>query len=351
MRNKLFAFVAAAVLILNFAGSLVADYTSKTLARARSNQLVAVLPQSDAIVTIDVKRFFGEALPKLLSGNQKLMSEVITGIEEMKSKTGIDIRQFDHVAAGMTIKKIKEKEYDFEPVITARGDVSSNSVIEGAKKAAGGKYKEERVGSKVMFVFAAKEVIANNKPASGTGKDAEAMQKAVKKLSDQVALTAIDANTVAFGIPSRVREIIEAKTKVSSELTGLLNRKEIAVVNVAAKVPAGMSAFLPLENDELGQNIDSIQYLFGNLDVVGEQTTMSITARTQQISQAKSLHETLEGLQSLGKALLGGSTRADQQIYARLIENVKFSRSGTELSMDLAIAKSDVDALVAMIKK
>ncbi|MGQ0542690.1 MAG: hypothetical protein ACT4O9_12685 [Blastocatellia bacterium] len=351
MRNKLFAFVAAAVLVLNFTGSLVADSTSKTLARARLNQLVAVLPQSDAIVTIDIKRFFGEALPKLLSGNQKLMSEVMACIEEMKSTTGIEIRQFDHVAAGMTIKKSKEKEYDFEPVITARGDVSSSSVIENAKKASGGKYKEERVGSRVVFIFAAKKVIANTTPATVTGKDAEAVQKAVKKLSDEIALTAVDANTVAFGTPARVREIIEAKTKISSELTGLLNRKEIAVVNMAAKVPSGMSTFLPLENDELGQNIDSIQYVFGNMDVVGDQTMMSMTARTQQISQAKSLQETLEGLQSLGKALLGGSKRADQQVYARLIENVKFSRSGTEINMDLAIAQSDVDALVAMIKK
>ena len=175
--------------------------------------------------------------------------------------------------------------------------------------------------------------------------------KALKAFSKEMGAYAVDANTLAFGSVAKVRATAEGTTKVDKEITDLLSKAVAPVATFAARVPAGMSAFLPLDNDELGKNIDSIKLIYGSMSVNGTSTILNATARTLQADQAVSLKDTLDGLQMLGKMFLGSAKGADKQVYARLIENVKFSNKGNEVSMDLAIAQTDVDFLVGLLAK
>lgn len=122
------------------------------------------------------------------------------------------------------------------------------------------------------------------------------------------------------------------------------------MTNFAARVPEGMSAFLPMENDELGKNINSIRFVFGSVDVAGDNATVHMTAQTVETSQAQGLLETLEGLQLIGKAFLGGSKSADKQVYARMIDNARFSVKGNEVTLDLQIPQGDIDILIGSLK-
>ena len=335
----------ACALILNMFGAAFAD-TKSTAGKNQVSQLVALLPASDAVVTFDAKRFMSDALPQILSGNQMLLAKILAHVDEVKNKTGIDLRRFEQVAVGVTAKRIAAKEYDFEPVILARGQINSGALLAAAKLAANGKYREEKVGGKAIFIFAAKEIAAKNKPQNATGKKAQMIDKFIGKLSQEVAVTAFDANTLAFGTSARIRQTLEAKTRVGADVADLLNHNQNPVMNFAAKLPGGMSQFLPLENDELGKNIDSIQYLYGSMDVVGDNTALQLTAKTQNAAQAQGLLETLEGLQFVGKAFLGSAKGADKQVYARMIENAKFIRSANEVKLDLRVPQNDINVLI-----
>lgn len=349
MKIRILALACLCVLVLNMAGSAVAD--TKRKAPSPANQLALLLPASDGVVTIDVKRFFSTALPKLLASNQPMLEKVTAHIEEMKAKTGIDIRQFEYLAAGVTAKQIAGKEYDVDPIVIARGQISSGSLIGAAKLAANGKYKEEKAGDKTIYIFSTKELADQAKQHAPAVKNSNVADKVISKMSKEIAVTAIDANTVAFGDIALVRQAVSsAKTSVSSDLITILAKKETSVLNFAAKMPNGMSVFLPLENDELGKNIDSIRYFYGNMDVAGEAMTMNVTARTLQNAQATALLETLEGLQLIGKAFLGGGKGPDKEVFARLIDNVKFSAKANEVMLDLSVPQSDIDILVGMLK-
>jgi len=350
MKKRIVAFIALFVLTLNLSASSTPDTKTKALKKSQVNQLAALLPASDGVATIDVKRFFGDALPTILSGNQPMLANIIAKIDEIKAKTGIDIRQFEYVAAGVTAKKITAKEYDFDPVIIARGQVSSAGLIGAAKLASKGKYREERIGGRTVYIFEAKEIALQNKPKAVSGTRNSVVDKAISKLSREIAVTAYDANTLAFGSPVLVRQTLEAKTKPSVELMSLLGRREISVMNFAAGVPTGMRAFLPMDNDELGKNIDSIRYLYGSMDVIGDAVVVNMTARTLQNSQAQGLLETLEGLKFIGKAFLGSSSKPSNRVYARMIENVTFSVKANEVMLDLQIPQSDLSVLVGSLK-
>ncbi len=340
MKTKIFTLLSLAALTLGLTDSGFAQ-TKKTPSQA--SQLVSLLPASDGVAVLDVNRFVNEALPKLLSGNQPLLLKVTSALDVMKTKTGIDLRQFDHVAAGVSFTKVQAKEFDFDAVLIARGRIDAGAMIAAAKLALNGRYREEKIGTKTIYVFAAKEINDQNDKKA-------AIEKPFGKLSREMAVTVIDTNTIAFGSFARVKEAVEKKSKIGIDLTGFLNRKAMSIMSFAANVPEGMSAFLPLENDELGRNIDSIRYLYGTMAVFGDTTNLLAAARTLENTEAVSLHETLEGLQILGKALLGSSAVADKMVYARLVENVKFTTKAHEVSIYLSISQSDVDVLIGMIK-
>lgn len=352
MKNRLLALSCVCVLVLNMAASTVVGVGSEIKPSARASQLAAMLPAVDGVVAIDAKRFFSAALPRLLSANPTFLGKVTSGIDEMKADTGVDVRQFEHLAVGFTAKKkVGAKDFDAEPVVIARGQMSSAAIIGAAKIAANGRYREEKAGDKTICIFSPKAVVSQAKKQVPAGIDPSAVDKVVSKISKDIAVTVLDANTLAFGDVALVRQTISSqKTAISTELTSLLAKNETAVVSFAVKVPGGMSSFLPLDNDELGKNIESIRLVYGSMDAGGDAATVNVTARTLQNAQATALLETLEGLQLIGKAFLGGSKGADKQVYARLIESAKFSASGNEVMFSLQVPQSDIDILVAGLK-
>ena len=336
MKYRIFAVLVLSVLVLNLGGSTFADSKAK---RANMTQLIALLPASDGVVVFDVKRFFVEAMPKLGSTNQAMLAKVSGKIDDFQKRTGVDIRQFDDVAIGVSTRQIAEKKFDVDPVVIGRGQITSASLIGAAKVASKSKYREERVGDRVMYVFDAQKVVAQPGPGA-----------AVLDKVKEVAVAALDDKTVAFGDVGRVRQTLEGKTKVGGDLVGMLDRSPTAVAAFAARPPAGLKAFIPLDNDELGKNIDSIQYVYGNANVMADAATIHVVARTYQNVQATSLFETLEGLQLLGKAFLGGAKGADKQVYSRMIENAKFAVRANEVTFDLSVPQADIDVLVGLMK-
>jgi hypothetical protein len=122
MKYRIFAVCCYSMLILNLGGSTLAGAQG----RRSGAELVSLLPASEGVMIVDVKRSF-EALPKLLANNPAMLSKITSHIESFQAKTGIDIRQFDSIAAGINAKPIANKKYDIDPVVIARGQTSAAS--------------------------------------------------------------------------------------------------------------------------------------------------------------------------------------------------------------------------------
>ncbi|CAN5579487.1 hypothetical protein BH24ACI2_BH24ACI2_11060 [soil metagenome] len=351
MKNKFFALLVAFAFVLNGIGTAFADTNSKKKA-GQTSQLVALLPTSDGVMTLDVQRLFNDALPQVLSGNQPMLAGIVGKIDEIKTKTGIDLRQFQQVAVGVTAKQISAKEIDFEPVMLARGTFNAGALLAVAKLASKGKYREEKIGDKTVYVFTTKNELKQNKPQSN--KPSVLLPSIglvvsfdfMKWFPNEVAVTSYDNNTLAIGSLARVRETLQAKTRISNEFLDLVFRKQNVVMSFGANLPDGLSKFVNLDNDEFGKNLDAIRQIYGTLDTVGADTILSMTAKTLKPEQAQSLQETLEGLQMVGKALIGGSKSADKKIYARMIDNAKISRTGNEVMLNLQVPQTDINVLI-----
>lgn len=347
MKTKLFAISAIAVLLLNIVGLAASDTQRGKAKKRQATRLVSLLPASDGVAVFDSKRFLNDALPKVLSANQPMLAEIMAKITEMENRTGIDLRKFEQVAVGVAMKQISPTNIDFEPVAIANGDISAGALIAVARLASKGTYREEKISGKTVYVFSPKDVSQKTTVKTTNSKIAHVIDQALHGLMKEVAVTTFDKNTLVLGSLARVRETLEAASHVGADLSGLLSVKETAVMSFALKTPGGLSKMLPLDNDELGANIDAIQYLAGSIDVAAVGTSLQMMARTQKPEQAQGLKDTLEGLQIVGGAIFGGSKRPDQKIYARMIKSAKFENRGNELTLDLLVPQADIDALIA----
>ncbi len=350
MKTRSFAVVVIAVLLLNFAGLAATNNRRHAVKKSQATRLVTLLPASDGVAVFDAKRFLNDALPKLLSANQPLLGQIMAKISEMENRTGIDLRKFEQVAVGVTSKQISAKETDFEPVAIASGDISAGALIAIAKLASNGTYRVETLSDHTVYIFTPKDIAAKVAAKNPNSQVAGTVDHVFSEMTKEFAVTALDKNTLAIGCLARIHETLLGQSHVSAELTGLLSQKETAVMSFALRTPDGMAKLVSLDNDDLGASIDSIQLLSGSVEVAAIGTTLHVAARTKKPDQAVSLKDTLDGLQIIGKAVFGGSKRADQQVYGRLIKNAKFDLHGSDVSLDLLIPQADIDALVAKIK-
>jgi hypothetical protein len=344
MKSKIFVLVAVFAFILNAVGTA----SAQTKTNRTNDSLFALLPASDGVLTLDVQRILNEAVPQILSGKPQMLADINAKIDELRAKTGLDARQFEQVVIGVSTKQISAREVDLEPVFLARGKYNANALIALAKVASNGKYREEKFGSRTVYIFTGKEIVEQNKPKTNNSWFDQALDRMIKGLSKEIAVTSLDGNTLAFGSLARVRETFEGKLKVNNEVLSLANRKPNAVVSFGMQLPNGLSNFIQLDNDELGKTLDSIRQLSGAIEIANDNATVSVVAKTLRAEQAQTLHETLEGLQMIGKAFIGAGKGEDKKVLARMIDNARITRNLSEVALDLQVPQSDINILLGV---
>jgi hypothetical protein len=350
MNKKIFAFLFIFVFIFGAIGALaqpkrVRQVSVKQVTQA-NNALAASLPASDGVINIDLKRLMNEALPQMFATNPEMMTEINSKITEVQTRTGIDLRQFEQVAVGIAFKQVSAKEIDFAPLILGRGKFNAGAFLALAKIAAKGKYREEKIGEKIVYVFSAQEIMEQNKPAINNSTLGKMLDKALKSLKNEIAVTTFDDNTLAIGTLERVRETLTTQTKINPNILAFLNRKPTAVMSFGANTPNGMSAFLDLDNDEIGKMLAGVRSLYGSMDALGGNMSVAVVAKSVDLQNAKDMEESLAGFQMVGKGLLSGSKGKDKEVYARMIDNAKITRKLTEVMLDLKVPQSDINILL-----
>ena len=315
--------------------------------KTQAPQLASLLPESDGIMTLDVKRLMDEALPQILSGNQPRLNKIMSEVDKIKDKTGFDIRRFEKVAIGIKTNRISPKDIELEPVLLARGAYNANALVGVAKIASKGKYTTEKFGDRTIYVFSLKEIAEDNKPKKGGNSLMDkAFDKMFKNLGREVAIASFDSNTLVFGTLARVKETLGARSQVNTDLMNLVYRNQNAVASFGMNMPENTSAIFEIGNEEIDTNIDAIRQLYGTFNVVGDNTILSMTARTNTAEDAENLHIVLSGLKEIGGILLGGSKGADKQVYIRMINNSQFTKAENEVLFNLEVPQSDIDVLI-----
>ena len=297
--------------------------------------LLSKLPTSDAVAQVNVKRVLSEALPKLLAGNSAKLAEIDSQIEQFKTRTSLDLRSFDELALGMRYSYPSAGITKINTVAVARGAFNTGAIIAAGRVAANGKYREEKYLGKTIYIFTL---------------DQQLKLLGVLDLKiTELAVTPLDANTLALGDAERVRNTIAAsreKRRFNAELIDLASQDPNAIVGFGGNVSAELIRNLRIGNEAIAKDLASVRQTYGSLAMTDKDLELLVAARTVDPSSARSLGDTVEGLKQFG-ALFTNRLSGIRGVLARsALGNLKITTQGNELKIRTAVAQSDVAPLV-----
>jgi hypothetical protein len=305
---------------------------------AATADVLAQLPASDAVMAIDVKRLFEEAMPRAYANNQAELARVNGEIDKFRERTGLDARKFAQLAFGVRYVESSSGATSMEAVAIARGTFNPGALVSAGRLASMGKYQETKYGGKTVHIF---------------GFDDQVKLLGLFKVHlTELAVAALDANTLAVGKPSRVREAIDAaagRGRVSAEVAGLATHSPDAIVGLGGTLPASATRNLDFLSAEFSRSVASIRQFYGSVGATSEGFQMQTVFRTETAGAAKTLGDTVEGLKQFAPFAIGQMAKGDAE-KARLLRNVvgatRVSSQGNELQISLALAETDLAGLI-----
>jgi hypothetical protein len=209
---------------------------------------LANFPESQAVLYLNARRLINEAAPSIVPQAQldKALAQV---------RPFIDVNGLEYIIAGIRLKGDLSAKQLPEFLLVMRGNFSADALLSGARMMGQDMYSQETAGTKTLNIFTL------NPPTPA----ADGEQK--KKFPiDQIAAVALDANTIAVGIPAYLRDAIDASgghPRLKQELVDLAMRDANTLVSLAADIPPGMSQHLSAmgapANAEMQRMIDAVR--------------------------------------------------------------------------------------------
>jgi len=329
------AFLLATVISTASSISSLAQRTRSVAPAKPTNDLLASLPQADAVALIKVHRLLDEGLPKILAENPAKLAEVNAEIEKFKTKTGIDPRQFDQVALGMRYKFPREGITKVDTVALARGSFNAAAFVAAGRIAANGKYREEKYRGHSIYIFTLDQQLKVfglfNLP-----------------LHD-LAVTAFESNLLGLGSPASVRGVIDtgkAPRAANAELIALASQDPNALVGFGGNVTPALLQNLKLGNEALAKDVSTIRQVYGTVGLSEKDLQMFLAARTTNVESAKTLSDTIEGLKQLGAIFVGRLPAPKETVARTALDNLKITTQGNELQIRTAVAQAQLGPLV-----
>ena len=334
MNKRLLAPAFALLFIVVFACNVRAQRTAAQRTRNASNVL-STLPPSDAVIFVDVQRLLNEAIPGVFAAEPAKLAQINDQIDNFKTKTGIDPRSFDRLAVGLRYTYPGPGVTKVENVAILRGTFNPSAVVAAGRLAANGKFQEQKYKGATIYVFNLNEQI-------------RLFGLFNLRVSD-LAVSFLDANTVAMGSPQSVRGAIDAGKlvrRVSSELVALAMSDPKAIIGFGGNVSPALLQNLDFGNDMLAKDMSSIRQVYGSVGASGTSFSVSLVARTFNPTQARSLSDTVAGLKQLGDLFVGRLPEAKRKLAQSALDNLKVEAQGTELRIRTDVFQADVASVI-----
>jgi len=336
VKPRVLNFTVALLVVTVCSTSSLAQRSRKAAPPAKTeNDLLAALPESDAMALVKVHQLLVEGLPKVLAENPAKLAEANAEIEKFKAKTGIDPRAFDQLALGMHYSYPREGITKVNTVGLARGSFNVAAFVAAGRIADKGKYREEKYRGLTIYIFTLDQQI----------KIFGLLNTPVHDL----AVAALDTNLLALGTLATVRGVIDlGKTRRAgnAELIALASQDPNALIGFGGNVTPALLRNLKVDNEAIAKDVSTIRQVYGTLGLSEKDFEMFLAARTTDAASAKNLSDTLEGLRQLGALFVGRLPAPRGSVARTALDNLKITTQGNELRIRTAVAQAQLGPLM-----
>ena len=300
-----------------------------------ASNVLNLLPASDAVVSVDVRRLLNEAVPSVFAADPAKLAQVNAQIDKFKSQTGIDPRSCERLAVGLRYTYPSPGIIKGESVAIMRGTFNPAAIAGAGRIAASGKFDEQKYKGATICVFSLNEQIK--------------LLGVYNLRVNNLAVSVLNANTLVVGSLSTVRAAIDAGKfgrRASSELVALAMRDPNALIAFAGNVTPALQRNLRLGNDETAKDVASIRQVYGSVGIKGAKFYVSLAARTFNPAQAKRLSDTITGLEQLAPLVVDRLPEARKKLARSALESLKITSQGNELRISTEVLQVDVASVI-----
>jgi len=327
----------AAILVAVFV-YLQIDSNAQTRARTSAQpapNLLASLPESDAVAQIRVRRLINDVMPRLLAGNPAKLAQANADIDQFKTRTGVDPRAFDQIALSVRYSYPSEGITKLQTVGLAKGSFNPGAIVAAGRLAANGKYREEKYQGKTIYVFL--------------------LDQEVRFLGlfgfkvRQLAASPLDANTLAIGDPQSVKSVIDVgrgRKHANAELIALASRDTDAIIGFGSNVSAALLNNLDIGNASIANDLSAVRQIYGSVGTDEKDVELFVGARTVNADSARNLGDTLEGLKQFGGLFINRLTGAKGILAKSALTNLRIVTQANELQIRTAVAQAEIGPLM-----
>jgi len=322
--------LASAVTILT---SVIFAQRQKVAAPATSS-IGSYLPASDAVAVIDVKRTLTQTMPSILGSDPAKLAQANAEVDKFKTRTGIDLRSFDQMVLSVRYTYPSATSTKLETVAIAHGKFDPKSVVASARQAAAGKARDEQYHGATITIINVNDELK--------------MFGIWSMKVDDLAVCALDQNSLALGSPETVRAAIDAGRKglAPADLIALATRDPNAVMGFGANMTPELLAKLDVGNDTLAKDIGSMKQAYGSIGSTQSDVTLMVVARTDSPQSATNLSDTVEGLRQLGGLFIGRMAQPRRALAESALTNLKITTRGSEIEIRTQVAAANLAALI-----
>jgi hypothetical protein len=300
---------------------------------------LSLLPPSDFVAFVNVKRLLNEAAPKALADNPAKLAQFNAEIDKFKTQTGIDARSFESIAVGMRYQHPSPNITTTDTIVIARGAFNSGALLAAARLATQGRYQEEKYNGATVYLFKIQDQVK--------------MLGLFNMRVGEVAACALDANTLAIGEPQSVRAAIDAHktpSRFNNDLIQLAMRTPNALMGFSANVPPTLTATADFGNAEISKIIGSIRQAYGAVSTTANGFDLLTVARTEKPDQAQALSETLGALKQFGGMLVTQLPPETGKLAQSALDSLKIAAAGNETSISFELRQADISTLMRVLQ-
>ena len=335
--------VCATIAAANFNASrtaLAASNSTTANNAAATVDTMALLPASDAVAYVDVKRLLTETIPNILAADPAKLAKFNAEIEKIRAKTGFDVRSFERVAVGIPYSNASNA------VAIARGSFNSDALVAAGRIYANGKYTEQKYNGKTIYNFTITE-----KGKTVTTPDKTVIT--VKPKTTQLYVAALDSNTLAIGMnaPTGVRAVLDAAAggttnRASAELVALASRNPNALMGFGGNVPASLATSIASFNPEISKAVAPVRQVYGSVNATSSNLETLIAMITGSPDQAKTLNDTLGALKQFSGLVISQAPTAQRATAQSFFDSLKIITQGNEVQVTTAIPTNGIAPMV-----
>lgn len=325
----------AFALLLTLAALGAATQAQTRTASSSASDPLASLPASDAVAIVDMRRIITELVPRVLANDATRLAQVNAELDRFRDRTGVDPRSIERLALGMRYVNLPGGATKVDTVAIARGQFNAGTIVAAGRLAAKGKYAEQKIGARTLYTFNIDEQIR--------------MLGLLNMNVGELAITALDANTLAFGKPEIVRATMQsagAARAGNAALVQLATRNPSALLGFGGNVPVGLLKGIDLGNPEVNNSLASVRQVFGSLANAANAYEMLLTARTTDARAARSLNETVDAGRSLAGFYVGSLSGDRGRLARSALESLRVTTAASDVNIRVALPEADVLTLV-----